>query len=301
MMRARTMREPLVDSEVGRLRHVLMHIPGEELNLINKSNYLRYLFKATVDREVFRRQVESVVELYRSEGVEVTLVDGDLKEKPNAVYARDPFFMTPKGAVISRFRYDVRRGEEAVYRRALESLGVPIVKVMEEAEIFEGGNAMLLGRGIALVGVGERTNRAGLRTMAELLLSMGFQEVIEVQTPMNVIHIDEYVSQVDESTLVVVRQMFPSEAAEALRDRGFNIVTVEYSQLPGGVNNRLCLNMVALRPGRVVMGNGCDSVRKVLEGEGVEVIETDINEVLKGGGGLHCITGVVARDPIGRG
>jgi len=125
--------------------------------------------------------------------------------------------------------------------------------------------------------------------------------VIEVQTPMSSIHIDEYVAQVDVRTVVTVRQVFPWEAAEALRRAGFNVLTVEYSQLPGGIGGRLCLNMVALRPRRVIMGTGCEVVRKLLEGEGVDVIEVEIDEVLKGGGGVHCLTGVLSREPIKEG
>ena len=292
---------PFVDSEVGRLREVLMHVPGDELDLISDSNYLRYLFRAgPVDKREFAREVEGVIDVYRSEGVVVRLVS-DFRDKPNAVYARDPFFMTPRGAVISNFRYDVRRGEEAVYARAIRELGYPVVKEMGPGEVFEGGNALLLGRGVAIVGVGERTNRAGARALAEVLGPAGFGEVIEVQTPMNVIHVDEYVAQIDEETLLVVRQMFPSEAAERLRELGFDVMTVEYSQLPGGVTPRLCLNMVALRPRRVVMASGCDSVRRALESEGVDVIEVKVDEVLKGGGGVHCITGVLRRDPVGGG
>jgi len=49
------------------------------------------------------------------------------------------------------------------------------------------------------------------------------------------------------------------------------------------------------------MGTGCEVVRKLLEGEGVDAIEVDIDEVLKGGGGIHCLTGVLSREPIKEG
>ena len=293
----RCIRLPFVNSEVGPLREVVMHVPGREVLLVNENNYRQYLFRSPMNLERAREEVLGLAELYRSEGVTVHLVEG-LEDKPNAMYARDPFLMTPKGAVISRFMYEVRRGEEVAYREVIEKLGYPVIKVMGDPEVFEGGNAMVLSPRVALVGVGERTNRAGLESLRKVLAEAGVEEVIEVQTPISSIHIDEYTAQVDVKTVVTVRQVFPWEAAERLRRAGFNVLTVEYSQLPGGIGGRLCMNMVALRPGRVVMGTGCEGPRKLLEAEGIDVIEIDIDEVLRGGGGVHCLTGVLAREPV---
>jgi N-dimethylarginine dimethylaminohydrolase len=287
----------LVSSEVGRLREVLMHVPGQEVSIVNESNYRRYLFRSPVNLEEARREVEGLMEVYRKEGVQVHTVEG-LTDKPNAMYARDPFFMGPSGAIISRFMYEVRRGEERAFKDKIEGLGYPIVKVMEDDEVFEGGNAMMLSPKVAIAGVGERTNRKGLWSFIETVKSMGVEEVVEVQVPINVIHIDEYIAQVDVGTIVTVRQMFPWEAMDRLQRLGFNVLPIEYSQLPGGVSARLCLNMVALRPLKVVMGAGCDPVRKALESEGVDVIEVKVDEVLKGGGGVHCLTGVLRRDQV---
>lgn len=286
-----------MNSEVGTLREVLMHVPGDEVNLVNESNYRRYLFRSPMNLQRAREEVINLIEVYRSEGVKVNLVDS-LPDKPNLMYMRDPFLMGPGGAIISRFMYDVRRGEEEPVKEHLKRLEYPIAKVMEDGEVFEGGNAMILSPRVALAGVGERTNRKGLGELVETLKSMGVEEVIDIQVPINVIHIDEYVAQVDVKTLVTVRQMFPWEAMDRLQRLGFNVIPVEYSQLPGGVSNRLCLNMVAVKPMKLVMGNGCDSVRRLLEHEGADVIEVEVDEVLKGGGSVHCLTGVLARDPI---
>ncbi|MGC9071825.1 MAG: dimethylarginine dimethylaminohydrolase family protein [Acidilobus sp.] len=274
-----------------------MHVPGKEVLLVNDQNFRHYLFRSPMNLDRAREEVLSLADVLRSEGVRVNLVEG-LEDRPNAMYARDPFLMTPKGAVVSRFMYEVRRGEERAYMDAIKRLGYPVVKVMSEPEVFEGGNAMILGPGVALAGVGERTNREGLEALRKVLREAGVDEVIEVQTPMSSIHIDEYTAQVDVKTIVTVRQVFPWEAADRLRRAGFNVLAVEYSQLPGGIGGRLCLNLVTVKPQRVVMGSGCEAVRKLLESEGVDVIELDVDEVLRGGGGIHCLTGVLAREPV---
>jgi N-dimethylarginine dimethylaminohydrolase len=37
----------------------------------------------------------------------------------------------------------------------------------------------------------------------------------------------------------------------------------------------------------------------MLEGMGVRCVEADISELMKGGGAVHCMTGVLQRDAVG--
>ncbi|MDP8003009.1 MAG: dimethylarginine dimethylaminohydrolase family protein [Caldisphaera sp.] len=287
-----------LDSEVGKLREVMMHVPGKELELVNDKNYNKYLFSApNIDKEEFKKEIIDLIDLYKKEGVKVNLVQG-LEDKPNAVYSRDSFLMTPKGAIISNFKYDVRKGEELEYEKALRELNYNIIKKMQGVEIFEGGNALILNSETALVGIGERNNKNGVEAFVSLMQSMGFKNILEIQTPMSKIHIDEYVSQVNEDTIITIRQLFPWDIADQLRKLGFNIITVEYGDVSSDLKARLCLNSVALAPNKIVIGEGCNTVRKILEDNAVDVILNKIDEVVKGGGGIHCVTGQLKRDSI---
>ncbi len=288
-----------LDSEVGKLREVLMHVPGKELEIVNEKNYRNYLFSSTVNPEKFKEEINGLIDLYKKEGIKVDLVP-DLEDKPNAVYARDPFLMIPNGAIISNFMYEVRKGEEKVYEEALRKLNIPIIKKMQNNEIFEGGNAIILNRETALVGIGERNNKSGVESFISLLQSIGYKNIYVIQTPISKIHIDEYVSQINEDTIITVKQMFPWEVANDLKNLGFNIITVDYSDISSNLKTRLCLNSVALEANKIVLAEGCDAVRKVLEENAVEVIEAKIDEIVKGGGGIHCVTGQISRDLISK-
>jgi arginine deiminase len=57
----------------------------------------------------------------------------------------------------------------------------------------------------------------------------------------------------------------------------------------------MALNIVPLRPRAVVTPAGNVKTRAVLEAHGVEVIEVEVSELMKGGGSCHCMTGVVWR------
>jgi arginine deiminase len=54
--------------------------------------------------------------------------------------------------------------------------------------------------------------------------------------------------------------------------------------------------MVPLAPGAVVAPAGNPITKRVLEEAGVEVLEADVDELMKGGGSVHCMTGVIWRD-----
>jgi N-dimethylarginine dimethylaminohydrolase len=286
-----------LDSEVGKLREVMMHVPGKELEIVNEENYRKYLFNSTVNVEEFKKEIIDLIETYKKEGVKVNIVQ-DLEDKPNAVYARDPFLMTPSGAIISNFKYDVRRGEEYVYEESLKKLNIPIVKKMRDNEIFEGGNALIIKNDIALVGIGERNNKSGVEAFISSLQKMGFKNIFVIQTPISRIHIDEYISQINEDTLITIKQMFPWEVAEELKNLGFNIITVEYTDVSKDFKSRLCLNSVALEPNKILLEEGCDAVKKILEENAVDVIEVKMDEVVKGGGSIHCVTGQISRDLV---
>jgi arginine deiminase len=52
---------------------------------------------------------------------------------------------------------------------------------------------------------------------------------------------------------------------------------------------------VPLAPGVIVAPEGNAITKALLERNGVEVLEVEVDELMKGGGSVHCMTGVVWR------
>jgi arginine deiminase len=69
-----------VDSEVGRLRSVLVHRPGDELQAVNRANAERMLFTEPVDIEQARAQHDAFVATLRAHRVEVVYLEQLLAE-----------------------------------------------------------------------------------------------------------------------------------------------------------------------------------------------------------------------------
>ena len=285
------------DSEVGTLRAVLMHRPGRELAAIDASNYDRFLFKAPVNVPQLLEQFDALIDIYRDHGVDVQFVQGQREDRPNALYVRDLYVMTPQGAILARPAVATRRGEERAVAATLASLGVPILKTVNGSGTFEGANVMWLNSKVALLGTSVRTNREGAQQVERELYTAGAERVIHVHIAFGRIHFDGYISQVDRCTVAVCPYLIDFDTVEELKECGLTVIEAPNLQEVA----QLGLNMVALRPGLVVMPDGFPDTAKALEQAGIETVRVKIDEILKGGGAVHCMTGFLRRDPIGDG
>ncbi len=283
------------DSEVGVLRTVLMHRPGPELDLITPSTYQDWLFDAPVDAGRFREQFDRLVDIYRQNGVTVHLMEGQRPDRPNAVYMRDLYTMTPEGAILARPATAQRRGEERAVARNLLRLGVPVLKTVNGHGYYEGSNVMWMDRRTCLIGTSSRTNPEGARQVAEELRTLGVETIIPIQCPYGQIHIDGFLSAVDYHVLVISPWLATWDLRRTLLDRGFTLIEDTNLDEVG----RLGTNFVALGPRRVVMPEGFPESQALLEKNQIEVITIPFDEVLRGGGAVHCMTGFIKRDPVG--
>jgi arginine deiminase len=282
------------DSEVGPLREVLMHRPGRELELVTPASYHDHLFDAPVDPDRFRAQFDGLVEVYRRCGVQVHLVRGQRQDRPNAVYMRDLMTMTPEGAILARPATAQRRGEERAVAATLLQLGVPVIKTVNGAGTFEGSNVVWLDRRTCLLGTSSRTNADGAAQVEAELRHLGVADVLRVEVPYGQIHVDGYISPLDRRLVVVSPWLISWDLRQRLLGLGFGLVDATNLDEV----RRLGTNFVVLRPGLVVMADGFPDSRRLLERHGIEVVTVPLDEILGGGGGIHCMTAFLRREPV---
>ena len=283
-----------VDSEVGRLRSVLMHRPGPELDLVAGQGFQDHLYDAPIDPERFRRQFDGLCETYARLGVEVQFVEGQLQDRPNAVYMRDLYTMTPEGAILARPATRQRRGEERAVAANLARLGVQILKTVNGAGTYEGSNVVWLDRQTCLLGTSSRTNPAGAEQVERELRGLGVEDVLPVAVPYGQIHVDGFISPVDRRRLVAAPWLLTWDLRQALLARGFELIVQEDLDEVGGLGT----NFVTVAPGEVVMAEGFPTTLALLRSHGVEAHLVAMDEILRGGGSVHCCTGFLRRDPI---
>jgi N-dimethylarginine dimethylaminohydrolase len=280
-----------VPAEYGRLRSVLMHRPGPEIEEI--ADHREALWLAPIDPGTAREQHDAFRAFYESHGVAVHLLGEADPAKPNSYFCRDVFCMSPDGAIISRMASAKRAGEERVAAAALARIGVPIAATISGDGLYEGADVVIANEDLVFVGQGMRSNRSGAEQVAAAFHRSGVPQVEIVQIPYGCGHIDGTLNLIDRDLALVMPTQLSYVVYETLRRHGFRIVDLpDLAEAQGG----MAINLVPLAPGVVVMPAGNPLTRAALEREGVEVHEVEISELMKGGGAVHCMTGVIHRD-----
>lgn len=279
-------------SEHGRLRAVLLRRPGPELD--NITDFEAMQMREDLNPDLARSQHDAMADAYEAHGVHVHYVESTGIDKPNAMFMRDLMLMTPEGAIISRPASTVRAGEERYVAEALARLGIPILMTVHGNGTFEGADVAWVNDDFCFLAEGLRTNTEGADQVERMLREIGVGTIVRVQLPWGAMHLDGLLSIIDNDLAVVWPRRTPFPVVSALLERGFNIIEVE-DEIEA--HHRLPMNLVTLQPGKVLMPTGAPIMRERYLQAGVECIEVDVSELIKAGGGIHCMTGFLRRDP----
>lgn len=246
-------------------------------------NEIAKKWKDTVmDVPTMLREHELFVGAYKKAGVEVEFLEPD-EERPNSVFARDFGGCVKEGYIMGRFKLDMRYKEHIDYKKRMEELGIPMIGEVKEG-LFEGGDFMFMNEHWVAVGMADRTNEAGLVEIKKILEPLGY-EVTGVPLKKEYLHLDMCFNLVDDHLAVSYRQGLPEKFRELLAKKNIEIIDVpeEAIYLHG-------CNLQALGEHRVLSLKQNECVNEKLAAKGMEVIELEITEILKAGGGPHCMT-----------
>jgi dimethylargininase len=240
------------------------------------------------------RQHEAFCELLAGLGAEVEVADA-LEGQVDAVYMHDPLLITARGGIPLRMRKSARAREPGHAREELERLGVPIVGELPEGAYADGGDRFWIDDALMAIGLSYRTNPAGAAAVAALTAPEGVAvetyDMAHDRGPAHVLHLQSFISAVTEDLCVVYEPLAPVRFLVDLRDRGWDWIAIDRSGY-----DAMGSNVLAVRPGVVVMAEGAPAVRAALERRGVEVHTYDGSELtLKGDGGPTCLTAPLLR------
>ena len=278
-----------VSSEVETLRSCLMRRPGAE---IDDFNWYEARFRGPVDAELFRKQHDSIAQVYKDHGVKVHYVEEQREDKPNAVFCRDLMFMTPEGAIVTRPAMEARRGEERYVAKKLADLGIPIIRTICGCATFEGAMALWIDRHTLVLASGVRTNREGYEMVEYELKRMGVKDILHMQIPYGHAHIDGLLNMASHDVAMIHASQVPYDVCDALKRKGIKLL-----ECPSRIEDKetFAINFVALQPGLIIMPAGNPRSQEVLENNGIKVIPIEITEIMKGYGAMHCCTAFLKR------
>jgi N-dimethylarginine dimethylaminohydrolase len=248
----------------------------------------------TPDPDRLARQHEAFCALLAGLGPEVEVAEA-LDGQVDAVYMHDPLIVTGRGGIPLRMAKPARRAEPGHAAEELERLGVPVLGTLEEPAYADGGDRFWLDDGTMAVGLGYRTNRAGADALARLVEPEGVRveayDMPHDRGPGSVLHLQSFLSGVTPELCVVYEPLAPVRLLQDLEARGVERIAIEEDAYLG-----MGCNILAVRPGVVVMVDGVPEVRRALERRGVEVHVYDGSDLsLKGDGGPTCLTAPLLR------
>ena len=279
-----------VSSEVSALQAVLMRRPGLEIEKMDDPHPWRWL--DLMDPVKAREQHDRLTDIYREHGIDVHYVENMRGDRPNGLFMRDSVFMTPEGAILARHAIPARRGEERYVAESLGKLGVPVVKTIHGAGVFEGACAMWVDRETVVIGTGVRANAEGARQVEETLRSIGVKEFVRFPIPYGHAHVDGLFNMLDHDLAIMFPWQTPYDVWQPLNRKGIEILEVPSID---ELRNCLALNFVALAPRKIVIPHDVPETIKLLEKHDVEVIPVDVSELRKGWGAIHCMTAFLKR------
>jgi N-dimethylarginine dimethylaminohydrolase len=246
------------------------------------------------DPAALERQHEAFCELLDRLGVDVEVAPA-LPGQVDAVYMHDPLIVTARGGIPLRMRKPARREEPRHAQVELARLGIPVLGTLDGEAYADGGDRFWLDDATMAVGLGYRTNRAGARRLQELVEPEGVHvetyDMPHDQGPGYVLHLQSFLSAATEELYVIFEPLAPVRLLQDIRERGIDWIAIDEDSY-----HAMGCNVLAVRPGVVVIGESAPKVRAQLEARGVEVHTYANSDVsLKGDGGPTCLTAPLLR------
>jgi len=293
------------DNDVGRLRSVLMHRPGNELDIVDPSKRLEdigsfgdpeqgwYWRGDTVPSlDALQADHDALVQVLSDNDVQVVPLDRAAPGKMKSCYTRDSAIAVRGGAIVTRLGPTVRRGEEQPVTQTLARIGMPILRTVHGTGIMEGGSFVWLNQQTAVIGRSNRVNEAGARQVEDVLREQGV-ELLRVDLTGYRLHIDGCIVMIDVDTAIINPVQLPFWFLQKLEELEITCIEVHPDDPVSTVN---CL---AIAPGKVIMSAGISpATQSRLDALGVEVIQVAYENMYLGGGGIHCSTCPLIRDSV---
>ncbi len=272
------------------LERVLVKRPGPGFGAAFEDPAHGYLHP--VDLDLARRQHDHLLMLLADLGVHIDELGAETPD-PDLVYVFDPALVSDHGMILLRSGKPNRLGEEKEMEAWAADAGIPIAGRIEAPGTVDGGDTFWLRPDVFCIGRSLRTNHEGAKQLAQIVGGEVHDfDVPYFRGPDECLHLLSVISPVADDLAVVYLPLLPAGLYGLLRDSGVELIPVPDEEFP-----TLGCNILAVRPGVLVVVDGNPKTRRALEDRGCEVHPFDGSEIcINGSGGPTCLTRPILRD-----
>ena len=273
------------DNLFGKLKSVLLAKPLYlDVGIIALETPWQKANIGNIDKNLAIKQHEKMVDMLKNENVECFFlkpIKGDTEQKD----CRDVGLISSKGAIVATQRHmDIKKDEDLVFIEFCDKHKIPVLNRNQKIR-FEGGDFFFVDKNSALIGLGPRTKLKDTETIKELLNKNDFQMV-----PHKVSHHLDGAFNIISKNLVVVDERYLNKKDFPYLE-GKNIISVVKED-----PMTMPTNFLLLEENKILTDIGSHNFNKILEKEGVDVIEIDVSELKKNGGSVRCMTLPIYRE-----
>jgi len=301
-----------MNSTFGKIRKIMVCKPGDEQkdSLIAEDYQLFSLPEGGLNFDKLLEEHYSLVATLEKEGIEVVYLNS---EKPfisaygipirTANYTRETI-MVRGGAVIARPTPVWKKGLEAFHARRLMSLGCPILYTIHGKGAFESSNMVWVDDTSVMLAVGLRGNMEGAKQVEQILRDQGVEDIHIAHLPgtlytrkhqvggsSGMFHLDMTFGMAYYKIGVIWPGGIGYDSIQWLQGKGVDLIEIPDDEL-----NTCAPNILPIAPKKVIAPAFNLKTTEELRKRGIEVIELDLSESAKGGGGPTCLTLPLIRD-----
>lgn len=252
---------------------------------------------------------------------------------PNLYFMRDPAAVMGQGISINSMHTDARRREPMIIKYIYENN--PLFKKENSQTWYdysiphsmEGGDMLVLSKEVVAIGCSQRTSANGIEHIAKKLFASnsGIKEVLAVQIPplRAFMHLDTVFTMIDYDKFTIypgiqdkvrvfsitpnnggIKVKVEKDLVDTLK-KSLKLPAVDLIQSGGGDPITAAreqwndsTNTLAIAPGVVVTYGRNEASNEVLRRHGIEVLEIDGSELVRGRGGPRCMSMPLVRENL---